>query len=88
MPDSAVAQTWTDDVLGFRPLPGGFAGAAFLQAAGPANDHDLGLFQSPNDPGVRRPGDVGLYHLAWEVGTFTELGEIAEKLVYPAPVSA
>ncbi|CRK53566.1 Glyoxalase family protein [Rhodococcus sp. RD6.2] len=69
------------DVLGFRPLPGGFAGAAFLQAAGSANDHDLGLFQSPNGPGVRKPGDVGLYHLAWEVGTLTELGEIAERLV-------
>ena len=68
-------------MLGFRPLPGGFAGAAFLQAAGSANDHDLGLFQSPNGPGVRRPGDVGLYHLAWEVGTLTELGEIAERLV-------
>src|SRR3954447_3150368 len=36
------------DVLGFRQVdmtPEGFDGAAFLQAAGSSNDHDLGLFQ-------------------------------------------
>jgi catechol 2,3-dioxygenase-like lactoylglutathione lyase family enzyme len=36
------------DVLGFRRIdmtPEGFAGAAFLQAPGSTNDHDLGLFQ-------------------------------------------
>ncbi|MFD4295150.1 VOC family protein [Rhodococcus sp. NPDC058532] len=68
------------DVLGFRPLPGGFPGAAFLQAAGSANDHDLGLFQSPHAQGVRRPGEVGLYHLAWEVGTLTDLAGMADRL--------
>ncbi|TQF74221.1 VOC family protein [Rhodococcus spelaei] len=68
------------DVLGFRPLPGGFPGAAFLQAAGSANDHDLGLFQSPSGPSRARQGDVGLYHLAWEVGTLAELAEMRGKL--------
>ena len=36
------------DVLGFRRIdmtPEGFAGAAFLQAPGSTNDHDLGLFE-------------------------------------------
>src|SRR5918996_3867517 len=36
------------DVLGFRVLnvlPEGFRGAAFLQAPGSTNDHDLGLFE-------------------------------------------
>jgi catechol 2,3-dioxygenase-like lactoylglutathione lyase family enzyme len=36
------------DVLGFRQIdmtPEGFAGAAFLQAPGSTNDHDLGLFE-------------------------------------------
>ncbi|MER5736988.1 VOC family protein [Streptomyces sp. NPDC002262] len=63
------------DVLGFRPLPQAFPGAAFLQAAGSANDHDLGLFQSP------RPGSgAGLYHLAWEVDTLAELRALRTRL--------
>ena len=36
------------EVLGFRRIdmtPEGFAGAAFLQAPGSTNDHDLGLFE-------------------------------------------
>ncbi|MBP1160549.1 VOC family protein [Rhodococcus sp. PvR099] len=69
------------DVLGFRPLPGGFPGAAFLQAANSANDHDLGLFQSPSGPSRARQGDVGLYHLAWEVDTLTDLASMREKLI-------
>ena len=35
------------EVLGFRVIPmtpDGFDGAAFLQAPGSINDHDLGLF--------------------------------------------
>ncbi|MFE2957479.1 VOC family protein [Nocardia tengchongensis] len=69
------------EVLGFRRLPGGFPGGAFLQAEGSANDHDLGLFQSP-DPSVRhRTGRVGLYHLAWEVDTLTELQRVRDALV-------
>lgn len=68
------------DVLGFRPLPGGFPGAAFLQAANSANDHDLGLFQSPSGPSRARQGDVGLYHLAWEVDTLADLAGMRERL--------
>lgn len=68
------------EVLGFRRLPGGFAGAAFLQAPNSANDHDLGLFQTPR-PGSRAPqGSVGLYHLAWEVSTLSDLAEMHTRL--------
>ncbi|WP_086830271.1 VOC family protein [Streptomyces sp. NRRL B-24572] len=67
------------DVLEFRPLPQAFPGAAFLQAAGSANDHDLGLFQSP-EPGSGRTGRVGLYHLAWEVDTLAELRRMRTRL--------
>jgi catechol 2,3-dioxygenase-like lactoylglutathione lyase family enzyme len=74
------------DVLGFRVLnvlPEGFRGAAFLQAPGSTNDHDLGLFevgsQAPASP-AGRGGAVGLYHLAWEVDTLAELERLAEKL--------
>jgi catechol-2,3-dioxygenase len=56
--------------------------AAFLRAAGSANDHDLGLFQLedaaplPSQPAPQ----VGLYHLAWEVGTLADLEQARERL--------
>jgi len=74
------------DVLGFRLLPEltppGFAGAAFLQAPGSTNDHDIGLFAmgdgTPGSPAGRTT--VGLYHLAWEVDTLDELERYAHTL--------
>jgi catechol-2,3-dioxygenase len=69
------------DVLGFRQVMG-MPGAAFLQAAGSTNDHDLGLFQvgaQAVDSAAGR-GSVGLYHLAWEVDTLAELERISIAL--------
>ena len=70
------------DVLGFRRLPIGFPGAAFLRAAGSDNDHDLGLFEMGDraDPSPAGRSAVGLYHLAWEVDTLQELERLAEVL--------
>ena len=72
------------DVLGFRPLSdmAGLKGAAFLQASGSSNDHDLGLFEIGSAAGPSGAGrqTVGLYHLAWEVDTLAELARIAAKL--------
>jgi catechol-2,3-dioxygenase len=66
-------------VLGFEvrtEIPGK---AAFMRARGSANDHDLGLFAVPD--GVPPAGRyLGLYHLAWEVGTLPELAEIRAEL--------
>ena len=63
-------------------LPDGFSGAAFLQAPGSTNDHDLGLFEigaaAAASPAGR--GAVGLYHLAWEVDTLADLERIAQAL--------
>lgn len=72
-------------VLGFRPVgmtPDGFHGAAFLQAPGSTNDHDLGLFELGASAGPSGAGrtTVGLYHLAWEVDTLDELERIAGEL--------
>lgn len=54
--------------------------AAFLSAEGTLNDHDLGLFAiGPDAPGPEQ-GRVGLYHLAWEVGTLRELADTARLL--------
>ncbi|MEQ4209993.1 VOC family protein [Actinopolymorpha sp. B17G11] len=74
------------EVLGFRPVdmtPEGFAGAAFLQAEGSVNDHDLGLFEIGAEAGPSGAGkaSVGLYHLAWEVDTLAELEAVHGRLV-------
>ncbi|MEC3952204.1 VOC family protein [Nocardia sp. CDC153] len=78
--DVERSATFYSEVLGFRRLPGGFPGAVFLQAAGSANDHDLGLFQSPDPSVAHRTGRVGLYHLAWEVDTLAELRRVRAAL--------
>ncbi|GAA3076166.1 VOC family protein [Streptosporangium carneum] len=69
------------EALGFRVVMGG-RGAAFLQASGSTNDHDLGLFELGAQAGPSGAGrsTVGLYHLAWEVDTLEELERIAVKL--------
>jgi catechol-2,3-dioxygenase len=73
------------DILGFTPiamLPEGFRGAAFLQAPGSTNDHDLGLFAIGDGAAASGAGrtTVGLYHLAWEVDTLADLVDLSEKL--------
>ena len=54
--------------------------AAFLRAPGSVNDHDLGLFDIGTGRADGRPR-VGLYHLAWEVGTLADLVETRKKLL-------
>jgi catechol-2,3-dioxygenase len=54
--------------------------AVFLRSQDSLNDHDLGLFAAgPQAPDVQK-GGVGLYHLAWEVGTLDELVSTNAKL--------
>ena len=72
-------------VMGFTLVnmtPDGFRGAAFLQAPGSTNDHDLGLFELGPSAGPSGAGrtTVGLYHLAWELDTLDELENMAVKL--------
>jgi catechol-2,3-dioxygenase len=73
------------EVLRFRRIdmtPEGFAGAAFLQAPGSTNDHDLGLFEIGSNAGPSGAGrtTVGLYHLAWEIDTLAEMQQLADSL--------
>jgi len=53
--------------------------AAFLRAPDSVNDHDLGLFEVGAGQADGRPR-VGLYHLAWEVGTLAELVDTRKRL--------
>ena len=72
------------DVLGFGYTEGGdsYPTAAFLQAPGSTNDHDLGLFQLGAEAAASGAGktSVGLYHLAWEVDTLSDLVDLSTKL--------
>ena len=77
--DVAESVAFYREALGFEvrmEIPGR---AAFLRAPGTANDHDLGLFAVP-DGAAPRGHYLGLYHLAWEVGTLPELADIRAKL--------
>ena len=77
--DVAESVGFYRDVLGFEvrtEIPGQ---AAFLRAQGSANDHDLGLFATPGGTAPVGPY-LGLYHLAWEVGTLAELDEVRQRL--------
>lgn len=78
--DVARSVAFYTDIFGFEvdvEMPGR---AAFLSAQDTLNDHDLGLFAVGADAPSPPRGSVGLYHLAWEVGTLGELAEIAQKL--------
>jgi catechol-2,3-dioxygenase len=70
------------DVLGFETVMTMGAAAAFIQAPGSTNDHDLGLFQIGSGAGPSEAGrrTVGLYHLAWEVDTLAEMERLAGRL--------
>jgi catechol-2,3-dioxygenase len=71
-----------ESVLGFKTLLWMPGQAAFFQAPGSTNDHDLGTFQIGAGAGPSQAGKatVGLYHLAWEVDTLAELRRIAGLL--------
>lgn len=82
--DAQVSAAFYEEVLGFRRLglAEPLAGAVFLQAPGSTNDHDLGLFSVGDAAGPPGAGSrtVGLYHLAWEVDTLSELERLAAVL--------
>ena len=59
------------DVIAREPR----ANAAFLRLPRSGNHHDLGLFGVGASAPPKRPGGIGLYHLAWQVDTIDELAE-------------
>lgn len=71
-----------EGALGFRVVTSIPGQAAFFQAPGSTNDHDLGTFQvgASAGPSTAGRGSVGLYHLAWEVDTLAEMRRLAGVL--------
>jgi catechol-2,3-dioxygenase len=80
--DARRAAAFYADAFGFEVLAEYGEGAAvFMRAAGTENHHDLGLFSIGLHAPLPENGRVGLYHLAWQVDTITDLAEIRERLV-------
>ena len=69
------------DILGFTTVTQ-FPGGEFLRAPDSTNDHDIAFFTIGDTAGPSTAGrsTVGLYHLAWEVGTLADLAELSDKL--------
>lgn len=76
------SRAFYEAALGFRTVQEIPGRAAFLQAPGSTNDHDLGIFAIGDAAGSSQAGraTVGLYHLAWEVDTLAELQRLAGVL--------
>ncbi len=85
--DLAGAVGFYTEALGFEVRSQMGDRAAFLRAPGSANDHDLGLFALDGAAPIPREAAarVGLYHLAWEVGTLAELDEVRGAWPAAAP---
>ncbi len=76
--DRAVA--FYTDILGLQlkgraPTPG----PAFL-AAGDDSSHELALMPLPPEADGADPARVGMFHMAWEMGSFEELEQLHERL--------
>jgi catechol-2,3-dioxygenase len=74
--DLRRAETFYTEVMGFEVAAREpRANAAFLRLPRSGNHHDLGLFGVGGGAPPKRPGGIGLYHLAWQVDTIDELAE-------------
>ncbi|WP_322760238.1 VOC family protein [Frankia sp. Cr2] len=80
--DVARTAAFYTDVLDFQTVLAVPGQAAFLRAPDSTNDHDIGMFQIGAAAGASQAGrsTVGMYHIAWEVGTLTELETTARRL--------
>lgn len=80
--DARRSAEFYEEVLGFSTVVQ-FAGGAFLRAPGSDNDHDVAFFSIGADAGPSSAGraTVGLYHLAWEVGTLADLVDLRRRLL-------
>jgi catechol-2,3-dioxygenase len=79
--DAQRSAAFYQEAFGFEVVDRIPGMGVFLKAAGSDNHHDLGLFSIGGDaPGPQR-GRVGLYHLAWEVGSIRDLVDGRETLM-------
>lgn len=71
-----------EKVLGFQSVVTAEGQYAFMRAPASDNHHDIAFFTIGDGAGPSEAGKqtVGMYHLAWEVGTLAELVEMEAKL--------
>ena len=79
--DAVRSADFYRDILGFTTVTQ-FSGGEFLRAPDSTNDHDIAFFTIGEGAGPSTAGrsTVGLYHLAWEVGTLADLAELSTTL--------
>jgi catechol-2,3-dioxygenase len=80
--DAQAHRRFYEDVLGFSTIIDGPGPFVFMRAPASNNHHDIAFFTigagaGPSDAGRTT---VGLYHLAWEVGTLDELAVMRDRL--------
>ncbi len=71
--DAERAAAFYQEAFGFEVVEQMPGFAVFLRAAGSDNHHDLGLFSVGAEAPGPEPRRVGLYHLAWQVGSIQDL---------------
>ena len=81
--DATVHERFYRDVLDFATVaaqPGAFV---FMRAPASTNHHDIAFFTIGTAAGPSQAGQqtVGMYHLAWQVGSLDELVATRERLV-------
>jgi catechol-2,3-dioxygenase len=81
--DARRQQRFYTDVLDFETIVADPGGAyVFMRAPGSSNHHDIAFFSIGDgaDASAAGRGEVGLYHLAWEVPTLDDLEEHRARL--------
>jgi catechol-2,3-dioxygenase len=80
--DAARHQKFYEDVLGFRTVIDGPGPFVFMRAPASENHHDIAFFTigEQAEPSQAGQQTVGLYHIAWEVGTLEELEAMRDRL--------
>ncbi len=81
--DARRHQEFYADVLGFTTVIDGPGAYVFMRAPGSQNHHDIVFFSIGESAGASEAGrsTVGLYHIAWEVGSLDELAEMRDRLI-------
>ena len=81
--DVAITQRFYTEVMGFETMIVDPSGQfLFMRAPLSENHHDIAFFAIGQGAGPTTAGRsaVGMYHIAWEVGTLEELEEMRVKL--------
>jgi catechol-2,3-dioxygenase len=80
--DAARSMAFYRDVLGFSVVESKGDSAYFMRANGSDNHHDLGLFGVGPQAGPPSRGErVGMYHVAWQLSSITDLAAVRSALI-------